>query len=97
MFNFLNKIKNQKGQGTLEMILMMAVVIILYMVVSRELLEKQEFADKIVSPLQNQYPKVYQNGLPNARGIDDPEGPFMHPRSYETGNFRVFIHNAEIR
>lgn len=86
-------ILNRSGQATMELILMTVVVILLYMMVSKELLEKQKLADKLATPIQKQYPKVYQNGLPYARGIDDPEGAYYHPRVNEQNNFRIFIHN----
>lgn len=86
-------IKNNLGQATLEWVLLMMVIVLAYMMVSKDLIKNQKVADKLATPLQKQYPKVYQNGLPYARGIDDPEGPYYHPRVVEQNNFRIFIYN----
>jgi len=90
---FINSLQNKKGQATVELVLLMVVVILLYTMISKELFEKQKLGDKLATPLQNQYPKVYRNGLPYARGLDDPGGAFYHPRVNEQNNFRIFIHN----
>jgi hypothetical protein len=45
----------------------------------------------ILSPIQKDFANAYKNGHPKALGVDDPGGPYKHPRATGPQSFRIFI------
>jgi len=79
------------GQATTEYVLLSAVLIMVYLVASQALSDR-DIPKKLIEPIKTSFANAYQNGNPIARGYEDPLGPSMHPRIEEDGNFRIFVH-----
>lgn len=83
------EVKGRSGQALFEYVLGMALVALIYVVIVRNF-RALDLADKLLSPLRNQYANTYRHGHPDARGPDDG-GPTFHPRAGGGDNFRLFI------
>lgn len=86
-------IRNEKGQAAIEYVLLLSAVIFFAALLSRGLRESG-ISTRIMTRLQNEFRYAYQYGHPEARGMDDPDGPKMHPRilgETASGNFRIFL------
>jgi len=68
---------------------MVALVISFYLT-AVTFLTKFGLAQKLVSPLQNNFARAYQYGKPDVKGFESG-GPSDHPRALQPGNNRIFI------
>lgn len=85
--------KNQSGQAVMEYVLLLTVVSLMYLFAS-SYLRGSAVGKSISNPIQKDFAFAYRYGHPKARGLDDPDGPKLHPRissSYAAGNFRLYI------
>ncbi len=84
-------LRDESGQGGLEWLLMIFVVVGAFVTVSLGL-DRYQVAAKIARPINVSFKRVYQYGHPKAKGYDDG-GPEFHPRATSGGNnnFRIFI------
>jgi hypothetical protein len=81
---------NQQGQGLMEYVLMLSIVVGVFFTVTK-ILEDTGVIRKLASPITERYKYTYQYGHPEARGYDDG-GPKKHPRIWEgEGSFRLFM------
>ncbi len=80
---------NQKGQAVTEYILLLALVVGLFMHISKLLSQRDWFAT-LAKPITVDFKYAYQYGHPTARGIEDGGQKFI-ALSPEEGNFRIFI------
>lgn len=83
--------RDQSGQGTVEYIVLLAVIVSFYLVIAQGF-GKIGFSKKLLAPLNQDFARAYQYGHPKAKGYDDG-GPAFHPRIEGGGenNFRIFI------
>lgn len=89
------EVKGRSGQSLTEYVLGMALVALIYVLIVRNF-KAFNLADKLLSPLRNQYAHTYRHGHPDARGPDDG-GPTFHPRASGGDNFRLFINPEQQR
>ena len=85
---------SQSGQAVIEYILLLSIVVIAS-VLLKNFLQKQTFSTKLIDNLKNEFARSYRYGHPMAKGFDNDapyskDGPSMHPRIVESGNFRIF-------
>lgn len=85
-------LNSRKGQATLEYILLLAIVVILFMIVA-SFIKEYKLAEKVVKPITQDYKNVYQYGHPKAQGPGDSGGATLHPRvnNNQNDNFRIFM------
>jgi uncharacterized protein (UPF0333 family) len=83
-------VKNEEGQAVTEYILLMAVILMIYLMVTTTM-AKIGLAKKLTTPLTTSFAAIYQYGHPLAKGYQNG-GPMYHPR-VEGGdnNFRIFF------
>lgn len=83
--------KNEEGQGLTEYILLLAIVASGYLLLVKGM-SRIGLAQKLMTPLTQDFASAYRYGHPKAKGFDDPGGPEKHPR-IEGGKdgFRIFI------
>ncbi len=83
------------GQGVLEYVLLMAIVVNLFLILSHGL-GKLGLSEKLMKIVTGPYAKAYRYGHPQAAGFEDGESPKMHPRfvsggGEESAGTRIFI------
>lgn len=83
-------IKNEKGQGATEYILLVAFAVMAFLALSRGI-AAIGLQDKLMASFTKDFKYAYQYGHVEARGYGDPQGPKMHPRITEGENFRIFL------
>ena len=80
----------QSGQATVEYILLISIVLMIFIALSQGITTAQLMA-KILSPINTDFRKAYQNGHPQASAPDDPGGAVKHPRdTLGADSFRIF-------
>jgi hypothetical protein len=86
----------ESGQGTLEYILLLAIVAVGFSVVMRHF-SNADLASNMMAPIKGPFAATYRYGHPKAKGWDDG-GPEYHPRATDKGNnnFRIFINPGKI-
>ena len=87
----------QKGQATIEYVLLIALVVALFGVVL-QFLEDTDLANKIKDEATEDVRTAYKYGHPKARGYDEGQ-PKQHPRitapaGVAADNFRMFLNNG---
>ncbi len=83
-------IKDEGGQGLIEYVLLLSLVVSFYLLVASGL-NRIGLAKKLMSPITTTFAAAYQFGHPQAKGFDNG-GPVYHPRA-EKGekSFRIFL------
>jgi len=94
----LSGVDSEAGQGVMEYILLLAVVVFFFMIVKNGL-SGANIAQSYIGFVQKDFHYAYQYGDPSARGYADG-GPTKHPRARRaddpTGkSFRIFINPAK--
>ena len=86
----------ESGQALTEYVLLLVLVTLIYVLIVRQF-RAMDLADKLLSPLRDQYAYTYRFGDPRARGTEDG-APVRHPRAVtgSDNNFRLFL-NPEAR
>jgi hypothetical protein len=86
----------ESGQGTLEYILLLAVIVTGFSFVMSQL-DNMDLASKLAGPINGPFAKTYRYGYAKAKGWDDG-GPVYHPRATDKGNnnFRIFINPGKV-
>lgn len=83
-------IKNQSGQAVIEYIVILAIVVGFYLMLTTTIASlnlERRFHSFLIAPFAN----TYKYGHPEAQGFDEGT-PKMHPRIEEgPENFRIFI------
>lgn len=80
----------ESGQAILEYILLLAMIVGLSSLVFRGL-RQMNLAGIMMGPMRGSFAKAYQSGDPRARGIDNPNGAYRHPRDTRgEESFRMF-------
>lgn len=88
-------LKNQSGQAAFEYVLVLAVLVGAFLFVARSVTEIGA-SEKILTPVREDYRRAYQYGHPKAKGFDEDEGPYLHPRVVDQqNNFRIFINRGK--
>ncbi len=85
-------IKNNQGQAMIEYVLMMAIILGIYLGVSKGI-SRLGLDKKITNSITTTFSAAYRYGHVKAKGYDDG-GPAYHPRADTGGgnnNFRVFF------
>lgn len=86
----------EKGQATVEYILLLAIIVAGFLIVAQGLANSQLMSN-LMNPLTDPYTKAYQNGHYQARAPDDPQGAFKHPRAYPAPeSFRIFYSKGSL-
>lgn len=81
---------NNQGQATVEYILLISIVLMIFLGLSEGLTQGQ-LMQKILAPINTDYRQAYQNGHYKALAPDDQGGPFKHPRAIPGAeSFRIF-------
>jgi hypothetical protein len=84
------KLKDQQGQAVIEYIVLLAIVLSFYAVVSA-FISKLGLERKIQASLFGPFASLYKYGHYEAQGYDEG-APKMHPRIYGGDrNFRIFL------
>lgn len=85
--------RNDKGQATVEYVLLLGLTMGMYLGFAR-VLSATGLAEKLAKPINENFARAYQHGHPKAQGFDDG-GPKKHPRA-ETGegSFRIFLNSG---
>ena len=84
-------INSQSGQATTEYILLIAVVVTIFMLVTSGL-SRIGAAQMLTTPITGPFAAAYQYGRVDAKGWDNGGSPENHPRADGgTGNFRLFL------
>src|SRR4051794_33120519 len=80
----------EQGQAVTEYILLIAIIVSFYMMVTAGL-SKMDLANKLMLSITGPFAAAYRYGHPKAKGYDNG-GPSYHPRA-EGGenNFRLFF------
>lgn len=86
--------RNESGQGTIEYILLLAILSGLLVFLSDFLLGLK-LDVKITEKMKEDFQRAYQYGHPEAKGYDEGDGPELHPRASGGRNFRIFINPVE--
>ena len=86
---FEGDLENETGQATVEYILMLAIILIGFLMLSQGLATTGLMA-KLAAPISGPFAKAYQNGHYQATAPDDPGGAFKHPRATGPESFRIF-------
>jgi Flp pilus assembly pilin Flp len=82
--------KDQKGQTTVEYILLLSVLVSAWVLMIKGL-GRLNLQEKLSKPLKDSYAKVYKYGHPKAKGIDEGS-PERHPAFRDgSGKNRLFI------
>jgi hypothetical protein len=80
----------REGQATTEYILLLSIVLLIFITIAQGITNGQ-LMGKLLSPINNDFRKAYQNGHPKASAPDDPGGSVKHPRDTQgNGGFRIF-------
>lgn len=87
--------QDQRGQATVEYILLLSTLVAFFVVV-RAGLERMQITDRLMAPIEQDFARTYRYGHPKAKGYPDGEpynegGPEHHPRIWGGSNFRVFL------
>lgn len=85
--------QNESGQAIVEYILIMAVVVGIFVVVSQGI-GRMNLANSLMAPLNKEFANTYKYGHPLAQGWDEGT-PYYHPRITDKDNFRIFINPGE--
>ena len=89
---------SEEGQATIEYVLLIAVIAGLFVTLASQL-PRLGIANMILDPIKGEFASAYAYGHPEAKGLNDDDGPHMHPRYHPEAvggeNFRIFI-NPEI-
>ncbi len=82
---------SRSGQALLEYVILLAIVVSLFVTMTKRLSESNVFA-RLQKPFQEEFARAYRYGHPDARGQDDG-GPVNLPQYDDTDgrNFRIFI------
>ena len=81
--------RDERGQATVEYILMLAVLTSVFIGVMKAL-GGSGLSSKLTQPITGAYKRAYQNGHPEATSVDD--GGKRHPRMLgKAESFRIFI------
>lgn len=83
-------VRDERGQTTIEYIIIVFVVVSVFLMIVA-FLNNYNLMNKLTQPLQVDFKYTYQYGKGDARGYQDPGGPFDHPRIPTGKNFRIFI------
>ena len=85
------KIQSQAGQGTVEYILLLSIIVSFFLFLSRGL-QNSEAGRRLMEPLAQDYRTVYQFGKKGVVGSDNGNIPNDHPRfESPSNNFRIFL------
>ena len=82
-------LSSESGQGVVEYVLLLAIVVGFYMVVYNGM-KRVRAGDLLMRPLTQGYASAYKYGHPRAKGFDEGT-PVNHPRAVVDGKNRVFI------
>ena len=85
----MEKVKRNSGQAVLEYILLLAIVVSLYTILMKGLMNSNAM-NALKKPLEKDFKYTYQYGHPEARGQNDG-GPKFIPQYHDPQNFRIFI------
>lgn len=83
------KLASNRGQATLEYILMLAIIVGLFAGMARFFTDS-DINGRIMGPLTDQFRRTYQFGNPKTKGLDQEE-PINHARVEDGQNFRLFF------
>lgn|GEM_PF-802604 len=86
-------LRQNRGQGVTEYILLLAVISTAFALLSNGL-NKMGVADKMTNMLLGPFAATYRYGHSKAKGYDDG-GPSMHPMASGGNNFRIFIYTKQ--
>lgn len=90
----LKTLQNEKGQAAVEYVLLLAVAVLLFLVLSG-FMSRFGVTRKIMAPIKEDFRRAYQYGHREAKGFDEDGGPELHPRANGGNNFRIFINPRE--
>lgn len=79
----------RSGQAALEYILLLAILVGFFLIVSGALKQNQ-LAQNLTKPISDEFRRSYQFGSPRVKGIETEDVEF-HPRVSNGNNFRIFI------
>ena len=86
-----HQFKSESGQGTVEYILLIAIVV-WFSTLVYPFFRDGAFTEKLTAPIKKEFAKTYQYGSPKVVGYEEGDGPRYHPRAtFPEGNFRIFI------
>lgn len=87
-----NLINNESGQGTIEYILLIAIVAWMASQIY-PVFKDGTITEKITAPIKKDFKATYQYGHPRVVGFDEGDGPKLHPRATYPNdqNFRIFL------
>ncbi|MBL7716034.1 MAG: hypothetical protein JNL01_11270 [Bdellovibrionales bacterium] len=83
-------VANESGQGMLEYILLIFIIVGVFLGISRGMV-KIGLAERMMRPIREDFAYAYRHGHPEARGYEDG-GPKKHPRALQgAGSGRMYI------
>lgn len=83
-------VRDEQGQAVVEYLLLLAVVVGFFMVMSAGL-KKTMIGKKLMTPITVDFARAYKYGHPKAEGTDEGGSPKRHPRYDGEESFRIFM------